>query len=126
DDKENGSVARSAGGRGPLEKAGRTRTSPFANLRRGLSRGGQGPFEQQRRWAIDQQPCQRRHPMAKGRKKLDDLFHDTLKDIYFAEKKILTALPKMAKAAQVEELKAACAGGGALRNLTLRHAADLG
>ena len=31
-------------------------------------------------------------------KTLDELFHDTLKDIYFAEKKILTALPKMAKA----------------------------
>ena len=40
-------------------------------------------------------------------KKLDDLFLDTLKDIYFAEKKILTALPKMAKAAQSEDLKAA-------------------
>jgi hypothetical protein len=25
--------------------------------------------------------------MAKGPKKLDELFHDTLKDIYFAEKK---------------------------------------
>src|SRR4029450_11206847 len=36
--------------------------------------------------------------MTKEPKKLDDLFHDTLKDIYFAEKKILTALPKMAKA----------------------------
>ena len=45
--------------------------------------------------------------MAKASKKLDDLFHDTLKDIYFAEKKILTALPKMAKAAQSEDLKAA-------------------
>ena len=33
--------------------------------------------------------------MAKEPKKLDDLFHDTLKDIYFAEKKILTALPQM-------------------------------
>jgi ferritin-like metal-binding protein YciE len=40
-------------------------------------------------------------------KTLRDLFHDTLKDIYFAEKKILTALPKMAKAAQAEDLKAA-------------------
>jgi ferritin-like metal-binding protein YciE len=40
-------------------------------------------------------------------KKLDDLFHDTLKDIYFAEKKILLALPKMAKAAQSPELKKA-------------------
>jgi ferritin-like metal-binding protein YciE len=40
-------------------------------------------------------------------KTLQDLFRDTLKDIYFAEKKILTALPKMAKAAQSDDLKAA-------------------
>jgi ferritin-like metal-binding protein YciE len=45
--------------------------------------------------------------MAKEPKQLDELFHDTLKDIYFAEKKILATLPKMAKAAQSEELKAA-------------------
>jgi ferritin-like metal-binding protein YciE len=45
--------------------------------------------------------------MAKEPKKLDDLFHDTLKDTYFAEKKILSALPKMAKAAQDRSLKAA-------------------
>jgi ferritin-like metal-binding protein YciE len=40
-------------------------------------------------------------------KNLQELFHETLKDIYFAEKKILSALPKMAKAAQSEDLKAA-------------------
>jgi ferritin-like metal-binding protein YciE len=40
-------------------------------------------------------------------KDLHELFHDTLKDIYFAEKKILSALPKMAKAAQASALKAA-------------------
>ena len=45
--------------------------------------------------------------MAKKPKLLSDLFHDTLKDVYFAEKKILTSLPKMAKAAQSRELKAA-------------------
>ena len=45
--------------------------------------------------------------MAKEPKTLDELFHDTLKDIYFAEKKILATLPKMAKAAQNGELKAA-------------------
>ena len=45
--------------------------------------------------------------MAKKPKQLSDLFHDTLKDVYFAEKKILTALPRMAKAAQNAELKAA-------------------
>jgi ferritin-like metal-binding protein YciE len=45
--------------------------------------------------------------MAKTPKTLKDLFHDTLKDIYFAEKKILSTLPKMAKAAQNPDLKAA-------------------
>ena len=40
-------------------------------------------------------------------KTLEDLFHETLKDIYYAEKKLVTALPKMAKAAQSPELKAA-------------------
>jgi ferritin-like metal-binding protein YciE len=45
--------------------------------------------------------------MPKEPKKLNDLFHDTLKDIYYAEKKILTALPKMAKAAQSKDLRAA-------------------
>jgi ferritin-like metal-binding protein YciE len=40
-------------------------------------------------------------------KTLDDLFLHTLKDIYYAEKQILKALPKMAKNAESEELKQA-------------------
>lgn len=40
-------------------------------------------------------------------KTLDNLFHDTLKDVYYAEKKIYKSLPKMAKAAQSPDLKAA-------------------
>lgn len=40
-------------------------------------------------------------------KNLQELFHETLKDIYFAEKKILVALPKMAKVAKSQDLKAA-------------------
>ena len=40
-------------------------------------------------------------------KHLNDLFLDTLKDIYFAEKQILRALPKMAKAASSDKLRAA-------------------
>jgi ferritin-like metal-binding protein YciE len=40
-------------------------------------------------------------------KDLNDLFLDTLKDIYYAEKQILKALPKMAKAAQSDRLRAA-------------------
>jgi ferritin-like metal-binding protein YciE len=38
---------------------------------------------------------------------LADLFHETLKDIYYAEKKILKALPKMAKKASSPDLAAA-------------------
>lgn len=40
-------------------------------------------------------------------KRLEELFHDTLKDVYFAEKKIFASLPKMQKAAQDPQLKAA-------------------
>lgn len=40
-------------------------------------------------------------------KDLNDLFLDTLKDIYYAEKHILKALPKMAKAASSDKLRAA-------------------
>lgn len=43
--------------------------------------------------------------MAKD-KMLEDLFLDTLKDIYYAERQIVKALPKMAKAAQDPNLKA--------------------
>lgn len=39
-------------------------------------------------------------------KTLDDLFLDTLKDIYYAERQIVKTLPKMAKAATAPELKA--------------------
>lgn len=39
-------------------------------------------------------------------KTLEDLFLDTLKDIFYAEKQILKTLPKMAKAAQSQDLKA--------------------
>jgi ferritin-like metal-binding protein YciE len=42
-----------------------------------------------------------------AQKTLDTLFYDTLKDIYYAERKILRSLPKMARAAQSETLKAA-------------------
>jgi ferritin-like metal-binding protein YciE len=45
--------------------------------------------------------------MPKQPKQLDELFHEGLKDIYFAEKKILSALPKLAKAAESDELIAA-------------------
>ncbi len=43
----------------------------------------------------------------KNDKNLQDLFLDTLKDIYYAEQKLTKALPKMAKMAHADELKAA-------------------
>jgi ferritin-like metal-binding protein YciE len=45
--------------------------------------------------------------MTAKEKNLNDLFLDTLKDVYYAEKQILKALPKMAKAAQSDKLRAA-------------------
>ena len=46
----------------------------------------------------------KRKTTAAKQKTLQDLFHETLKDIYFAEKQILKALPKMAKAANCTPL----------------------
>jgi ferritin-like metal-binding protein YciE len=40
-------------------------------------------------------------------KSLKDLFHETLKDIYYAERKILVALPKMAEAVNSDQLRIA-------------------
>ncbi|WP_420959707.1 ferritin-like domain-containing protein [Brucella sp. IR073] len=40
-------------------------------------------------------------------KALDKLFYETLKDIYYAEKKIVKTLPKMARGAASKELKEA-------------------
>ena len=45
--------------------------------------------------------------MPAKQKTLDDLFLETLKDMYHAEKQILRALPKMAKAAESDELRQA-------------------
>ncbi len=41
---------------------------------------------------------------------LQDLFEDMLKDMYFAEKALLKAMPKMAKAAHSEELRLGMTG----------------
>jgi ferritin-like metal-binding protein YciE len=46
-------------------------------------------------------------PAKKSDNPLEELFTETLKDIYFAEKQILRALPKMAKEASSPELKKA-------------------
>ena len=46
-------------------------------------------------------------PSRKSANPLEDLFTETLKDIYFAEKQILRALPKMAKEATSPELRQA-------------------
>jgi ferritin-like metal-binding protein YciE len=53
----------------------------------------------------DESQAFRERPMAE--KDLNELFLDTLKDIYYAEKHILKALPKLAKAANSDQLRAA-------------------
>lgn len=45
--------------------------------------------------------------MATKEKGLEDLFLETLKDIYYAEKQVLRNLPKLAKASKTPELKQA-------------------
>src|SRR5512134_401826 len=45
--------------------------------------------------------------MASKMSTLEDLFMDLLKDLYSAEKQLVKALPKMAKAAQAPDLKQA-------------------
>ncbi|HOC13137.1 MAG TPA: ferritin-like domain-containing protein [Propionicimonas sp.] len=40
-------------------------------------------------------------------KGLEDLFHDTLRDVYYAERHILKTLPKLEASATLDELKAA-------------------
>ena len=40
-------------------------------------------------------------------KNLETLFHDTLRDMYYAERHILKTLPKLEEAAASDELKAA-------------------
>jgi len=42
-----------------------------------------------------------------AQKNLESLFHDTLKDIYYAERKISKTLPRLARGVKSEELKAA-------------------
>jgi ferritin-like metal-binding protein YciE len=44
---------------------------------------------------------------AKGNSQLEQFFHEALKDLYWAEKELVTALPKMEEAATSEELKQA-------------------
>lgn len=45
--------------------------------------------------------------MPRQPKDLNDLFHETLKDIYYAEKQILRSLPTMARNAKAEQLRQA-------------------
>jgi ferritin-like metal-binding protein YciE len=60
-----------------------------------------------RRTTKKQSKSNGRRRTSQPQKRLSDLFHETLKDIYFAENKIIKTLPKMAKAAQSKDLAAA-------------------
>jgi ferritin-like metal-binding protein YciE len=50
---------------------------------------------------------QRKTPLKSSKEHLEDIFEDLLKDIYWAEKHLTKALPKMSRASFNEDLKAA-------------------
>lgn len=52
-------------------------------------------------------PSSKKNMREKGTAPLEKFFIDSLKDIYYAEQKLITAIPKMEKAATTEELKEA-------------------
>lgn len=52
-------------------------------------------------------PSKKEGGAAKGNTQLEKFFNDSLKDIYWAEKALTKALPKMHKAATTDELKSA-------------------
>ena len=84
----------------PRRRARRPSVRRRLTAHRGNGRGG---CSRSRRGTT---PSKRGTPVM-GDKTLNDLFYDGLKDIYYTERKILKALPKMARGAQAEELKAA-------------------
>jgi ferritin-like metal-binding protein YciE len=81
-------------------EAGDTRASVVLQSSEHCASGG---VERRETFPIANMEC----VMTAKDKDLNDLFLDTLKDIYYAEKQILKALPKMAKAAQSDKLRAA-------------------
>src|ERR1700722_19702712 len=66
-----------------------------------------GSLERSASRSVEDQQSSSSHPGGTMEKDLNVLFLDTLKDIYYAEKQIYKALPKMAKAASSDKLRAA-------------------
>jgi ferritin-like metal-binding protein YciE len=94
-------MARQATRKSAAKKATTKRTAAGSRAAKKSARGA----AVKRRGAASRKAT--RLPPAKRTKDLGDLFLETLKDIYHAEKQILRALPKMAKAAQSDRLRRA-------------------
>lgn len=94
--KTKSSTARSQGGRSSGATTTAKRPASSAKTNRSTSRV-----------ATRVKASSARAQPAARQKELDDLLLETLKDMYNAEKQILRALPKMAKAAQSAELRQA-------------------
>lgn len=73
-----------------------------ANAAKGTSNTSKGKTQ-----ATGRQSSKTEMAGSNGHSQLDKLFYDTLKDIYWAEKQLTKALPKMQKNATTDELKAA-------------------
>jgi ferritin-like metal-binding protein YciE len=86
--------------------AGRTSTRSSAAKRTTARKAAPKKAAGKRAVASGRQSARRSSDGQQG-KDLGDLFLETLKDIYHAEKQLLRALPKMAKAAQSDTLRRA-------------------
>jgi ferritin-like metal-binding protein YciE len=77
---------------------------PFSQRREAMPARNQ---DRAQRLSSRQQPYRENPIMPAKEKTLNDLFLEALKDVYHAEKQLMRALPKMAKAAESEELRQA-------------------
>ncbi len=88
----------------PTSKARTTKTKSSASTRQSRAQATKNKAQSSAR---SKGKTQAENGASEGNTQLDKLFTDTLKDIYWAEKQLLKALPKMQKNATTDELKSA-------------------
>ena len=101
--RQNSSGSRQSGSNNSRQSSGNT--SRQTNSRESTStRGNTNPPDRSRKTSSSQKGADRQTSF-EGESHLEKFFLDQLKDIYYAEQKILQSLPKMKEAATTEELK---------------------
>jgi ferritin-like metal-binding protein YciE len=93
--------------KGAATRSAAKRSSTKRSTGRATNRSAKAPAGRSARPAAKKSASRRSAARQAEPKDLKQLFHDTLKDVYHAEKQLVRALPKMAKAAQNSELRQA-------------------